>query len=103
MTVYGAAKGGIEALTRGAAIELAPFGIRVNAVAPGFTETPLFAAWVAQQEDPDAARRSVTAQIPQRRLATTADIAAAVHFLASEQAGHTTGTVLAVDGGYTAQ
>jgi NAD(P)-dependent dehydrogenase (short-subunit alcohol dehydrogenase family) len=103
MAVYGATKGGVEALTRGAAIELAPHGIRVNAVAPGFTETPLFTAWAAEQSDPAAARTAVAAQIPQGRIATTADVAAAVWFLASEDAAHITGAVLAVDGGYTAQ
>lgn len=103
MVVYGAAKGGIEALTRGAAIELAPLGIRVNAVAPGATETPLFTEWLAGQEDPVAARAAAAAQIPQRRLATSGDVAAAVCFLASDEAAHITGAVLPVDGGYTAQ
>ena len=103
MSVYGATKGGIEALTRGAAIELAPLGIRVNAVAPGFTETPLFTEWLATQDDPEAARVAVAAQIPQRRLGTVEDVAAAVCFLAGDEASHITGTVLRVDGGYTAQ
>jgi NAD(P)-dependent dehydrogenase (short-subunit alcohol dehydrogenase family) len=103
MAVYGAAKGGIEALTRGAAIELAPLGIRVNAVAPGFTETPLFTEWLAAQDDPDAARAEVAGKIPQGRLGTVDDVAAAVCFLAGDEASHITGTVLRVDGGYTAQ
>ena len=103
MAVYGAAKGAIESLTRGAAIELAPLGIRVNAVAPGFTETPLFTEWLADQDDPEGARAGVAAQIPQQRLATTGDVAAAVCFLAGDEASHITGVVLPVDGGYTAQ
>ena len=103
MAVYGATKGAIESLTRGAAIELAPLGIRVNAVAPGFTETPLFTEWLADQDDPEGARAGVAAQIPQQRLATTRDVAAAVCFLAGDEAAHITGVVLPVDGGYTAQ
>ena len=54
--VYGASKGALESLTRGAAIELAPHGIRVNSVAPGLTETPMIATWVAEQPDPEAFR-----------------------------------------------
>jgi len=103
MAVYGAAKGGVEALTRGAAIELAPLGIRVNAVAPGFTETPLFSEWLAAQDDPERVRAGLAAQIPQGRLGTVDDVAAAVCFLAADEADHITGAVLRVDGGYTAQ
>jgi len=103
MAVYGAAKGALSALTRGAAIDLAPYGIRVNAVAPGFTETPLLAAWLDQQDDPAAARAEADAAIPLGRVATPADVAYAVAFLASDEAGHITGASLAVDGGYTAR
>ena len=102
MVVYSAAKGALLALTRGAAIELAPLGIRVNAVAPGFTETPLVTAWLAGQDDPEAARRGATAAIPQGRLGTPEEVASAIAFLASDDAGHITGASLAVDGGYTA-
>jgi NAD(P)-dependent dehydrogenase (short-subunit alcohol dehydrogenase family) len=102
MTVYGASKGALSSLTRGAAIDLAPRGIRVNAVAPGMTATPLFEEWVAGQGDPEATRREVESRIPQGRLATPDDVAAAILFLASDEAGHITGTSLPVDGGYTA-
>ena len=99
MAVYSASKGAILALTRAAAIELAPFGIRVNAVAPGMTRTPLYEAWVARQPvPPDPA-----AQVPLGRLAVPEDVASAVAYLASDDAGYVTGASIPVDGGYTAQ
>ena len=102
MSVYGAAKGGLLSLSRGAAVELAADGIRVNAVAPGMTETDLLHEWLADQPDPDAARRKVAAAIPQGRLAAPENVAAAVVFLSSDRARHITGINLPVDGGYTA-
>ena len=100
MAMYGAAKGALLSLTRGAAVELAPQRIRVNAVAPGMTRTPLFEAWAAAEgaEVADAA----AAAIPQGRFATPEEVAAAIAFLASDEAAHITGASLPVDGGYTA-
>jgi NAD(P)-dependent dehydrogenase (short-subunit alcohol dehydrogenase family) len=100
MAMYSAAKGALLSLTRGAAVELAPDGIRVNAVAPGMTRTPLFEAWAAaeRREVVDAA----LAGIPQGRFGTPEDVAAAIAFLASDEAAHITGASLPVDGGYTA-
>lgn len=103
MNVYGASKGALSALTRGAAIDLAPHRIRVNAVAPGFTETPLFTAWLQEQDDPEAARAQADAAIPLGRVARPLDVAHAVAFLAGDEAAHITGVSLAVDGGYTAK
>lgn len=102
MGIYGAAKGALEALTRAAAIEMAPSGVRVNAVAPGMIDTPMFEQWVDEQADPGAARKSIEAAIPQQRVGTPADVASAVLFLASAEAAHITGVTLPVDGGYTA-
>jgi NAD(P)-dependent dehydrogenase (short-subunit alcohol dehydrogenase family) len=102
MVVYGASKGAVLALTRGAAVELAPLGIRVNAVAPGMTATPMFNAYLAARSDPEGARRSVTEAIPQGRLAEPEDVAAAVAYLASEESAHVTGASIPIDGGYTA-
>jgi NAD(P)-dependent dehydrogenase (short-subunit alcohol dehydrogenase family) len=103
MSVYGASKGAIKALTTAAAVELAPYNIRVNAVAPGLTRTPLFEAWLARQDDPRAAANRVIDGIPLGRLATPEDVAAAISFLASQDAAYITGITMPVDGGYTAR
>lgn len=102
MAVYGASKGALRALTHGAAIELASMGIRVNAVAPGMTETPLLSEWLEDRPNPAAARAEVEERIPLGRLATPEDIAGAILFLAGDEARHITGVTLPVDGGYTA-
>jgi NAD(P)-dependent dehydrogenase (short-subunit alcohol dehydrogenase family) len=102
MGTYGAAKGGINSFTRHAAIELARYGIRVNAVAPGLTETPLVAEWLASQDDPEAFRARVAAQIPQGRIGAPDEVAWAIAWLASDVSPHVTGTVIPIDGGYTA-
>ncbi|WP_457256471.1 SDR family NAD(P)-dependent oxidoreductase [Pedococcus sp. P5_B7] len=103
MSLYSATKGAIKALTTAAAVELAPRNIRVNAVAPGMTRTPLYDAWVNEQFDPAQTARDVVEAIPLGRLAVPADVAAAVSFLASEDASYITGVSIAIDGGYTAR
>jgi NAD(P)-dependent dehydrogenase (short-subunit alcohol dehydrogenase family) len=103
MVIYGASKGAVLSLTRGAAVELAPYDIRVNAVAPGLTETPLFTAWLERQDEPSEWRDSSESDIPQRRFGTPQEVASAILFLVSDEAMHITGASLAVDGGYTAR
>lgn len=102
MAIYAAAKGALLALTRTAAIEWARDGVRVNAVAPGLTRTPLIRKWLADQQDPSAFERQVTSTIPQGRMAEPEDVANAILFLASDESRHITGISLPVDGGYTA-
>ncbi|HEX3802795.1 MAG TPA: SDR family oxidoreductase [Solirubrobacteraceae bacterium] len=100
--VYSAAKGALLSLTRTAAVELAEYGIRVNAVAPGLTSTPLVDAWIAAQPEPETFARDVARGIPQGRIATPEEVAATVAFLAAPESAHITGASIAVDGGYTA-
>ena len=100
--VYGASKGALQSLTRGAAVELAPHGIRVNTVAPGLTETPMIREWLEAQPDPEAFRRRQEATIPQGSFATPEEVALAVLYLASDESRAITGASLSVDGGYTA-
>jgi NAD(P)-dependent dehydrogenase (short-subunit alcohol dehydrogenase family) len=100
MALYSASKGALLSLTRGAAVELAARNIRVNAVAPGMTRTALFEAWAADEGEQVAA--DAAAAIPQGRFGTPEEVAAAIAYLASDDASHVTGVSLPVDGGYTA-
>lgn len=93
---YQASKGGVVNLTRALAVEWAPLGIRVNAVAPTYVETDLTRGLLG---DPTATARIVDAT-PMRRLASPAEVAEAVLFLASPASAMTTGHSLAVDGGF---
>jgi NAD(P)-dependent dehydrogenase (short-subunit alcohol dehydrogenase family) len=102
MGLYAAAKGALLALTRAAAVEWARAGVRVNAVAPGLTQTPLIRTWMADQADPTAFEKEIVSTIPQGRMADPLDVASAILFLASDESVHITGVSLAVDGGYTA-
>jgi 3-oxoacyl-[acyl-carrier protein] reductase len=102
MTVYGASKGALNSLSRGAAVELAPLGIRVNVVAPGLTETSMVETWINTQAHPATFKRDVLSTIPQQRLGTPEEVAQAILYLASDEAAHVTGALIAIDGGYTA-
>lgn len=94
---YCATKGGVKLFAQSIARELAPHGIRVVNVAPGAIETPINADVLA---DPDA-RKAVEAEIPLGRWGAVEDVAAAVAWVASEQAGYVVGSTLFVDGGMT--
>ena len=98
-SVYCMTKHAIEGLTKAMAVELAPHGIRVNAVAPTFVETPLTKPML---ENPEF-RAFVLGMIPMGELATVDQVAAAVLYLVSPGAGTVTGHSLRVDGGWTAQ
>jgi NAD(P)-dependent dehydrogenase (short-subunit alcohol dehydrogenase family) len=99
---YAAAKGAINGLTREWAVDLAPFGIRVNAVIPAEVWTPLYDKWLKTLPDPDATKAAIERLIPLgARFTTAEEIADMVVFLASPRSSHTTGQILFVDGGYT--
>lgn len=99
---YVAAKGAIMAMTRTMALDHAADGIRVNAVAPGATQTPMVERAFARAPDPAAARARSEARHAMGRLAQPEEVAAAIAFLASEDASFITGTVLPVEGGWLA-
>ena len=92
-TNYAASKAGVESMTRTWAGELGRYGIRVNAVAPGITDTTMVAGI------PDKTREYYIKRTPLERYARPEEIAAAYAFLASEEASFITGTVLDVNGG----
>ncbi len=94
---YSISKGGMENLTKTLALEYADRGIRVNAIAPGATVTPINQEWV---EDPQK-KAVVESHIPMARAGTSEEMAAAVAFLASEEAAYITGQTLFIDGGLT--
>ncbi len=97
--VYTTSKGGINAMIKVLALEWAPHGVTVNAVAPTFVYTP---GTAERLDDPDYLK-AVVERIPAGRVATIDDVASAVVYLASPGSGMVNGTVLPVDGGWTAQ
>jgi NAD(P)-dependent dehydrogenase (short-subunit alcohol dehydrogenase family) len=98
--IYAASKHAVEGLTKSAALEGARAGVRVNAVAPGPTETQMLDRFVGRSEE---AKARFVATIPSGRASTTDEIAQTIVFLASDKARSLTGQSIAVDGAYTAQ
>ncbi len=98
LTAYSATKGAVAALTRGLAVEYAPFGIRVNALCPGFVHTALTARALKNP----AIEKALVESTALRRLGRPEEIAGAALFLASDEASYVTGAELAVDGGMSA-
>jgi NAD(P)-dependent dehydrogenase (short-subunit alcohol dehydrogenase family) len=95
--VYAASKAGLIALTKNLARNYGPHGVTANAVAPGGIETPML---LGQEQVTPGFRESLTEQIPLRRLADPAEVAAVVAFLASDAAGFVTGVTIDVNGGW---
>nr|WP_290129091.1 SDR family NAD(P)-dependent oxidoreductase [Hoeflea alexandrii] len=98
-TIYCTTKFALEGMTRSMAVELAPLGIRVNAIAPTFIETPMTAPFLEDENF----RSSVLSKIKLRRLGKVEDLAGALILLASDASGLMTGSSILVDGGWTAE
>lgn len=93
--LYGATKAGVVALTKGFARELGPYGINVNAIAPGLADTGMTSKFLTEES-----RRQVSQLVPLGRLTTSSDVARLVVFLASDLSAYISGETIAIDGGY---
>jgi NAD(P)-dependent dehydrogenase (short-subunit alcohol dehydrogenase family) len=96
-SMYGSSKCALEYLTRSLASELAPLGIRVNAIAPGPTDTPIHLTWAG--DDVKGAYERMTKELPLGRMGTADELGAWITWLASPESSWVTGVVIAVDGG----
>jgi L-fucose dehydrogenase len=100
-SAYAASNGARNALTREWAVELLPYGIRVNAVIVAECFTPLYQTWISTLDNPEEKLKSIKDKIPLENRMTTADeIASTAVFLLSDKSSHTTGQLVYVDGGY---
>jgi len=98
-TAYCASKAGLVMLTKAMAIDLAPFGIRANAICPGVIDTPMFRASYESAADPRAEFAKIMERFTQKRVGKPEDIAFAALYLTSDESAYVTGSALAVDGG----
>jgi NAD(P)-dependent dehydrogenase (short-subunit alcohol dehydrogenase family) len=99
---YCAAKGGVLNMTRAVAIDCAPYGIRVNCLAPGPVETPMLRNWINESANPAETEQAQTRPVLLKRFGRAEEIAAVALFLASDASSFMTGSVVVVDGGATA-
>jgi NAD(P)-dependent dehydrogenase (short-subunit alcohol dehydrogenase family) len=102
-TAYGSAKGGLVVFTRDMAIELGPTGVRVNCVCPGVIATPMMERWTQSMPDQAEAQEMLRGTMPIGRLGQASEVASAILFFASDDSTLCQGSVLSVDGGFTAQ
>ncbi|HUV58702.1 MAG TPA: glucose 1-dehydrogenase [Desulfatiglandales bacterium] len=102
-TAYNVSKAGAISLTKSMAVDFARKGVRVNAVCPGTTETPLVKNALEKSKDPEKARRELEECRPLNRLGRPEEIAAAILAMASDSLGYATGSIFSIDGGYTAK
>ena len=102
-SAYCASKGGVALLTKATALELAPLGIRVNSVHPGYIDTPMVSNAIHQAENGNEMRAVLISRHPLGRLGVPREIADGIVFLASDESSFMTGAELVIDGGYTAQ
>src|SRR4051794_26277755 len=100
-SVYSGAKGGIIAFTKTIAREVARSGVTANVVCPGPTDTPFMQETMAAQENADAVLSAMVKSVPMRRLAAPQEVASAVRYFVTDEAGYVTGQTLSVSGGLT--
>ena len=103
IAAYCASKGGVVQLTKAMAIDHAAGGIRVNCVCPGPVSTPLLEAIIGASSSPEEERRRIAEKTLLKRLGRPEEIASVILFLASDESSYLTGSVVAADGGWTAQ
>ncbi|MGI6361515.1 MAG: glucose 1-dehydrogenase [Bacillota bacterium] len=103
MTTYGATKGAVLAFTKALACEYAPFNVTVNAILPGFVDTPMVDKSCAEAcpEDPQSVKKAMAANIPMKRLGTIEEVGEVAAFLSSDESSYVTGTHIVFDGGST--
>jgi len=102
-TAYGGAKGGLVVFTRDMAIELAATGVRINCVCPGVIDTGMMERWTDLMPDKNEAKKMLKGTMPSGRMGTAEEVAGAIYFFASADSSLCQGSVLTVDGGFTAQ
>lgn len=102
IAIYSSTKGAVNTLTKVLARELAPYGIRVNAVSPGPIETPIFNKMGMNKEEMDNMAKNISQMVPLQRFGTAEEVAGTVAYLASDKASYVTGAQYYVDGGYGA-
>jgi NAD(P)-dependent dehydrogenase (short-subunit alcohol dehydrogenase family) len=101
-SIYCASKGGVVNMTRAMALELAP-QVRVNCVCPGYVDTDMVRRdWIDKNDDPQSLEKMLCDYAPMKRMATPAEIASSVLYLASVESAFITGSALQIDGGSTA-
>ncbi|MXV61765.1 glucose 1-dehydrogenase [Natronorubrum sp. JWXQ-INN-674] len=98
---YSTTKAAVLNMTRTVAAEAGPYGVRANAVCPGFTETQMLEQYLATQDDPEAAQKAMAEDYPLKRLGKPEEIADSILFLASDESSFVTGHGLVVDGGFS--
>jgi NAD(P)-dependent dehydrogenase (short-subunit alcohol dehydrogenase family) len=100
---YNVSKSGVIALTKSTALDFALDNVRVNCLCPGRTLTPLVKKVIAEAQDPESTRRALEEDRPLERMGRPEEIAAGILYLASDESPYATGSILSIDGGYTAQ
>lgn len=101
--IYAAAKGGVNAMSKSMAISLGKYGIRVNSICPGFTDTPHYRKWLSTLENSELAEKEILNLHLTSRICSPIDIAYLVYFLAFEKSEMITGTEILIDGGVSSQ